>query len=125
MIKAKTSDILKVSAALTKLSGRPLPIKTSYSISKALTAVNSEIKIYDKERIKLLEKHGTLNEDKTEYIFDTPEKEQAFYKELEELLDVEVEINAHPVKLTEDCKIPISAQDIIDLGDFIEVVFDD
>ena len=122
MIKVKIRNILDANDALTRLSQNTLPIKTSYDIAKVLNRVREEVRIYDTERIKMLEKHGTLNEEKTEYVFETPEKMQAFQKEHNELMDVDVEIDVKPIVLKSTDNIRITAQEIINLGAFVEVV---
>lgn len=120
MIKTTIKSIINAKNTIGRLAGQSLPVKVSYGIARLVTAANSELSTYDAERIKLCEKYGTLSEDKTKYDITDIE---AFNRDLTELVSVETELNVNRVKLTDD--IRLTAQELITLEDFIEVVADD
>ena len=99
-----TNEILVNSiGVLSKLTNMELPIKLSYALSKNITKIDSELKVYNKERQKLIEKYGAKDEDgkiKTREdgtidIIDTEE----WNKELKELLECENEIDIYTIDL--------------------------
>lgn len=62
---------------------------------------------------------GTLSEDKTKYdIHDT----EGFNRDSEELLNQEIELEAKPIDIS---GLELTAQDIIKIEPFIEVIDDD
>lgn len=113
------NQILTARDTLSRLAERTLPVKQSFRLAKLIKAVNSEMSIYDGERIKLCEKYGTLNEEQKQY--DIKDKE-SFVRESTELLNQEVELDVKPIDITE---LELSAQDILNIEPFIEVTDND
>ncbi|MCQ2484750.1 MAG: hypothetical protein MJ168_05390 [Clostridia bacterium] len=120
MIKTTIDNIYKANTATQKLAEQALPVKVSYGIAKIMSAVNAELEAVEPQRVKLCEKYGKLSEDGQKYIIHNPVD---FDREFNELLSLPVELNVNKLKLTDDMKL--SAQDILDLEDFIEVSEDD
>lgn len=93
---------------IQKLSGvaqKQLPVKVSYAISKNISKIESELKTYDKERQKLIEKYAEKDE-KGKAIAD--EKGQIKFKDkdgwdkdIKALLDIENEIEVHKFSINE------------------------
>ncbi len=118
-MNVKLIQILSARDTLSRLGERTLPVKQSYRLAKLIKAINSEMGVYEGERIKLCEKYGTLSEDKTKYdIYDT----EGFNSDSEELLNQEIELEAKPIDIS---GLELTAQDIIKIEPFIEVVEDD
>ncbi|MBP3939497.1 MAG: hypothetical protein IK955_08810 [Clostridia bacterium] len=116
MISTNLNSILNAREAAKKLMGQELPVKVSYRVAKLIKAMNSEIEVYDQERIRLCEKYGELDKKKGEYkISETTE----FYKDLNSLLDIEVSLDVRKVSLPET--LSITPADILSLSDFIEI----
>lgn len=90
---------------LGTLNNKQLPIKVSYAISKNISKLESELKIYNKERQKLIDKYCIKNEDGENLIDENNQLKIAdehldtWNKELNELLDIEIEIDIHKFKL--------------------------
>ena len=86
---------------LAILTQKQLPIKVSYAIAKNISKIESELKIYNKERQKLLDKfcvkdsegNNVIDENNNLKIAD--EHLEVWNKEINELLDIEVEIDIH------------------------------
>lgn len=115
----KLIQILSARDTLSRLGEQTLPVKQSYRLAKLIKAINSEMGVYEGERIKLCEKYGTLSEDKTKYdIHDT----EGFNSDSEELLNQEIELEAKPIDIN---GLELTAQDIIKIEPFIEVIDDD
>ena len=91
--------------ALGKLNNTQLPIKVAYAISKNVNKIESELKVYNTEKAKLIDKYCEKDEEgklkidengnaalKEEYIED-------YNKDIKELLSIENEIDIHMIKL--------------------------
>lgn len=115
----KLIQILSARDTLSRLGERTLPVKQSYRLAKLIKAINNEMGVYEGERIKLCEKYGTLSEDKTKYDIHDME---GFSRDSEELLNQEIELD---IKLIDISDLELSAQDIISIEPFIEVITDD
>lgn len=115
----KLIQILSARDTLSRLGERTLPVKQSYRLAKLIKAINNEMGVYEGERIKLCEKYGTLSEDKTKYDIHDME---GFSRDSEELLNQEIELEAKPIDISD---LELSAQDIINIEPFIEVITDD
>ena len=118
-MNVKLIQILSARDTLSRLGERTLPVKQSYRLAKLIKAINSEMGVYEGERIKLCEKYGTLSEDKTKYDIHDME---GFTRDSEELLNQEIELEAKPIDIS---GLELTAQDIIKIEPFIEVVEDD
>lgn len=117
-MKTSIKQILNARETLSQLAGRTLPVKQSYRLAKLVKAVNDEMSIYEGERIKLCEKYGTLNKKANKYdINDT----DGFSKDSVVLLSQEVELDVKPIDIS---NLELSAQDIINIEPFIEVIDD-
>lgn len=105
-MKLSNERILNDAPILAQISQKQLPLKASYAIAKNIAKIESELKIYNKEREKLIEKYSekdsegkiAINENghvklKEEYIND-------WNRDIKELLAIENDISIH--------KFPIS-----------------
>lgn len=118
-MNVKLIQILSARDTLSRLGERTLPVKQSYRLAKLIKAINNEMSVYEGERIKLCEKYGTLSEDKTKYDIHDME---SFSRDSEELLNQEIELEAKPIDIN---GLELTAQDIIKIEPFIEVIDDD
>ncbi|EHK2400408.1 DUF1617 family protein [Clostridium perfringens] len=100
MIKMTNKEILEKVNVLGELTARKLPVKVSYAIGKNISKVERELKLYNKERQKLIEEYclkeddGTLKITEGNYDID-PKRLEDFNKEINELQEIEVEIDIH------------------------------
>ena len=109
----------KTGEVLSRLAERTLPVKQSYSLAKLVKAVNGEFAIYEGERIKLCEKYGTLNREQMQYDINDWD---GLRKDMQTLESQEVELDVKPIDIS---NLELSAQDIINIEPFIEVINDD
>lgn len=117
----KLIQILSARDTLSRLGERTLPVKQSYRLAKLIKAINSEMGVYEGERIKLCEKYGTLDKDNGVYKFEGENREK-FNADINVLLSQEVELDVKPIDISD---LELSAQDIISIEPFIEVIDDD
>ena len=120
-MKTTIKQILNARETLSRLSEKALPVKQSYRLAKLVKAVDDEINVYDGERIKLCEKYGTLNKEKHIYEFKD-EEYKSFETDINVLQSQEVELDVKPIDISD---LELSAQDIINIEPFIEVIDDD
>jgi hypothetical protein len=99
-MKIKAIDVMNMRAALGVLSQTKLPAKISYRVGRGLNKVQSAINVINKEQHQYYKTHGILNEDKTQYMIP-PGKEAEFQIEVQRLMDEEIEIDLHPICITD------------------------
>ena len=104
-MKLSNRKILNDLNGLRNLEGKQLPVKVSYAIAKNINKLESESKIYEKERLKRLEKYSELDQDDNikadengVAIFKDGCKEQ-WEKDINELMDIENDVDIHMFKL--------------------------
>lgn len=115
-------NIVKAAPVLQKLTRHEFSVAQLYRATKLINAVNAELAIYDAGRRELIERHCEKDGEKMKYKDGTG---IAFNRELQELLDVEVELNAKPLVLTERDNIRLTLADMDALEGFIELKVDD
>ena len=85
---------------LGNLTHKQLPIKVSYAIAKNISKIEKELEIYNKERQKLIDKYclkdeeGNLIDENNQFKIADGNLE-AWNKDMNELLDIEIDINIH------------------------------
>ena len=108
------NKILFASPVIDKVLSADLSIPLAVKLSKVQKEITAVMDAYDKKRIALLEKYGTLSENGTEYEFED-NKKQEFTDALVAELDKEVETSFSLLKvseLTNEEDVKISAKDV-------------
>lgn len=110
--------------ALGRLNNAQLPIKVSYAISKNVNKIEKELKVYDTERKKLVNKYGEKDKEgklKVDENGNIPLKEEHiedWNRDIKELLSIENEIDIHMIQLDDllnsDCNISPGELETID-----------
>lgn len=117
-MKLSNERLVNSVGVLSKLTNLELPIKLSYAFSKNITKIDAELKAYNMEREKLLNKYGEKDEegklkqseDGKVNILDI----ENFNKEIAELLQCESEIDIHLIDLEKvDAKINITPGELM------------
>lgn len=91
--------------ALSKLNNAQLPIKVAYAISKNVNKIESELKVYNTEKAKLVNKYGEKDKEgklKVGEIGNVSLKEEHiedYNRDIKELLSIENEMDIHMIKL--------------------------
>lgn len=102
--------IVNALPVLRKLAEEKLTVKTAYWLDKALRGLESETRFFDEKRNALVQKYGTdigggkwkIDEDKAE----------DFSREMNELLNLEVESDYKIVKIPTTENITLSCNDL-------------
>ncbi|MDU7213021.1 hypothetical protein [Clostridium sp.] len=117
-MKLSNERLVNSVGVLSKLTNLELPIKLSYAFSKNITKIDTELKVYNVEKRKLLNKYGEKdnegnlkqNEKGEVTILDI----ENFNKEIAELLQCESEIDIHLIDLEKvDAKINITPGELM------------
>lgn len=86
---------------LRNISQKELPVKVSYAIAKNLNKIESELKTYESQRAKLIDKYalkdekGQVKADEAGQIIFKDECKEQWDKDIKELLEIENEIDIH------------------------------
>lgn len=126
MITVKISDLLNSTETLQKLSQKDFKAKLAWSIARLLKSAEAEIQSFNDTRMNLIKKYGEKDEN-GEIITDENGncKIQSgdvdiFGKELNELIESEVEINANKIKMDLLEDIDFTPSDMAVLEPFVE-----
>ena len=90
---------------LGKLNNAQLPIKVAYAISKNVNKIESELKVYNTEKDKLVNKYGEKDKEgklKVDENGNIPLKEEHiedWNRDIKELLSIENEIDIYMINL--------------------------
>ena len=106
-VKLSNEQIINDANKLRAISEKQLPIKVSYALAKNIGKIESELKVYNKERNKLLDQYATKDK-KGEFKFDKEGQvifkdgcKEKWEKDIRELLEIENEIDIHKFKIDE------------------------
>lgn len=117
-MKIRNERLVNSVGVLSKLTNLELPIKLSYAFSKNITKIDVELKAYNIEREKLLNKYGEKDEEGKLKLSEKGEvnilDRENFNKEIAELLQCESEIDIHLIDLEKvDAKINITPGELM------------
>ncbi|WP_238906626.1 hypothetical protein [Clostridium sp. YIM B02506] len=106
-VKLSNEQIINDANKLRAISEKQLPVKVSYALAKNIGKIESELKVYNKERNKLLDQYATKDE-KGEFKFDKEGQvifkdgcKEKWDKDINELLEIENEIDIHKFNINE------------------------
>ena len=116
-MKLSNETIVNSADALSQLSVMELPVKVSYAIAKNINKIEKELKVYNAERQKLIQKYAVKDTDGKPKIDEngTMNIQEGFLedwnKDTKELSAIENEIDIHLIKLDDlfNCSCNISA----------------
>lgn len=113
-MKITLAEAKSLETSLAKIFDKDVNIKVAYRLGKLLKKLSEEMKTLEESRVKLVQKHGEENEE-TKQFSVPPTKTQEFYKEFNELMQCEIEIDFDPIPLELFGDIKLSASDVLRL----------
>jgi len=119
-MKVKLETIVSARPKLEKLFSLPLPAKTSYRVMRLMKKITSELKMFEQKRIDLVKKYGEPTENNKNIYNVKPDEILNFQKDMQEVLDVEIEIEFEPLTLDMLGNNAMSASDLLELEEFIK-----
>ena len=117
-MKLSNERLVNSVGVLSKLTNLELPLKLSYAFSKNITKIDAELKAYNIEREKILNKYGEKDEEGKLKLSEKGEvnilDRENFNKEIAELLQCESEIDIHLIDLEKiDTEIKITPGELM------------
>ena len=104
-MKITLDTVLKSFDGLEKISKLKLPVAVSFKVGKIIKALNAELEVYNETRKKRIQELGEVTKDHegkpTKNYQVTEANLLVWEKEHKELVEREVEINIHPLKLSD------------------------
>lgn len=110
-VKLKLLQLVLSSETLRNLSQERMSGSLSFRFGRNLDKIVPELTAYDKKRQELLERYGTLSEDKTQYRFKD-EEALKYQTELDELLGTELNLNLHILTVADVQSFPSKPSDL-------------
>lgn len=106
-MKTTYKEIIGAKNALGKLLDKQLRVKEAIALARLVKALNEELELFGQEQRRILAGAKQVSEDGTTSPVSGEGKETSglpedVVRKLQELLDVEVEIDAEPVTVTVD-----------------------
>ncbi len=119
-MKLKNRDIVNFINGCAVLRAKKLPVKIGYAINRNIIILSEAAEAYNSAREKIIKEHAKkdskgepiVRDDR--YVF---EDEQAFNKDLEELLSIDTEVNLHTISEKDIEKCDDSRYDALTLAD--------
>ncbi len=122
MIKTTMGQLLVAEPALGRMLKRDLPMQDSCDAIDLYKLVTEKIAIFNDKRNELVKEFGQESSDGN-WSVEGDEAKRAFFKKVQELLEVTVEIAGTPVskvRLKAIEGLRVSGVDLIELGPFFE-----
>ncbi len=113
-MKVKLGKLFSVQESLLKFSKVELPIKMSYKYLKFFKKAVEELENFNKIRLRLFEKYGTLQKEGN-YVLVGSDKIEEFKKEIEPLSEEEISLQWESVGIEELGNISLNAEDLNNL----------
>lgn len=126
MITIHLNDILNSIPIFRTLSNQALPIKVAYQVARLIRELDAESTTFDESRRQIIEKYAE-REDTGEYkqtdegnIIIQPDKMEDCNREMTELLETTIEINAEPLNINEFVNVELTPAQMLSLEPFFE-----
>ncbi|MDP4144168.1 MAG: hypothetical protein Q8936_06730 [Bacillota bacterium] len=123
-MKLSNERILNDVNKLGEITQKQLPIKVSYALAKNIAKIEAELKIYNKEREKLINQYAEKDEkgqvkadERGQIIFKEKER---WEKDIKELLSIENDIDIHKFNINELNGYNMSASELMIIDYMIE-----
>jgi len=116
-MKVTNRTIFECQRALPKLARQPLVGKTSYWVGRYVERISRLIKSIDAERMELVKKYGTKND---QGITVEDDKMPDFTKDFDTILDTEIEIDIKKIAFEQLGNIQLSGEEAVALSFILE-----
>ena len=126
LIEVTTEDIINSVDPLKEFITFPLKAKVAYQVARLVREIEKEYNLFQERRSAAIhkfadkDKNDEVKVDENGQIHVAKENVETFTKEINELLESKVELNAEKIKLN-DLNCDVSSQMMINLMPFIEI----
>lgn len=127
MIEVQVKDIVNSAEIFSTLSQKKLNMRMAYQLAKIIKEVQKEFELFQETRMKLINEYaerdedGQLKVDENNNFTIPKEKIQDFQKELNELLETQVELQINKINLDELENVEFTPMELIKIEKFIEI----
>jgi len=118
-MKIKVNKLLKMKPVIEKIIKLDIPVMAAWDLMKIVKDLDTELEIYSKARKKLFNKYGEVDE-KTKNQKIKEDKVEDFKKDIEELLNKEIEIKTKKIKISSLGNLKLSTADLLTIDILIE-----
>lgn len=126
-MKVKMSQILRAQNVYESIKNTPISIQTLYKIAKLFNTLNTEAEFYTNRLQTIAQKYGEKDEDgnlvpneNNTGVKIQPDKVNAAQKEIDDLLDLEIEVPKVIISLSELEGAQLTLENLSALLPFIE-----
>ncbi len=112
----KLLNCLQAHKSLSSLSKNKLPLSVSFNVAKNVSSLSTVVDSFYKERDKRIKELNAL-EDKESA--EAKSMAESFQKELDELLDSEVEMDLKVINLSSCKDISVAPEDLVGCSEFL------
>lgn len=126
MIRVKLDNLISSVEALQKLSQTEMKARLAWQVTRLLKAADAEIQQFNETRMNLIRKYGEKDENGEIVVDDknnckiAEDKVSDFTKELTDLAESEVEINANMIKIDDLDALEFKPAEMSALEPFID-----
>ena len=126
MITITLEQLLNSTDGLKGLSQKQLKARSAYAVSKILKAADAEMTTFNDTRMELIKKYGEKDEngelkrDEQDNVHIVDDMLPTFNKELQELLNTSVDINANKIRIEDIGDVEFTPAEMAQLDEFIE-----
>lgn len=127
MIEVQVKDIVNSAEIFSALSQKKLNMRMAYQLAKIIKEVQKEFELFQETRMKLINEYaerdedGQLRVDENNNFTIPKEKIQDFQKELNELLEMQVELQINKINLDELEDVEFTPMELIKIEKFVEI----
>lgn len=114
----KLLNCLQAHKSLSSLSKNKLPLAVSFNVAKNVSDLSTVVDSFYKERDKKIKELNALTDKESE---EAKAMAESFQKELDELLDSEVEMDLKVINLSSCKDISVAPEDLIGCSDFLTI----
>lgn len=106
-MKLSNEKIVNTINVLGNLNNAQLPIKVAYAVSKNINKIESELKAYNTEKAKLIDKYSEKDEEgkvisnEQGHVTIKNEDIEDWNRDINELLSIENEVDIHMIQLND------------------------
>lgn len=112
----KILNCLQAHKSLASLSKNKMPLSVSFMVARNVSELAPVVDDFHKEREKKVSELNNLKDTESK---EAKEMAQSFQRDLDEILDTDIEMNLHVVDLSECKDLIIAPEDLVGCSGFI------
>lgn len=114
----KLLNCLQAHKSLTSLSKNKMPLSVSFNVAKNVSDLSVVVDNFYQERDKRIKELNSLKDKESE---EAKSMAENFQKELDELLDSDIEMNLKVIDLSACKELSVAPEDLVGCSEFITI----